>query len=137
MAAILTPTPVSAGLRPSGTPVRLDLLEGGRSSHPSAATYRRRRLVAVVLAAGLAALALIGLRGGVATVTPRAVAPSAPVIAPRAVATVRPGDTLWSIARRLEPVGDVRVLVDRLVGANGVGVLQPGELVVIPSRSDD
>ena len=31
---------------------------------------------------------------------------------------VQPGDTLWSIARRLQPEGDVRALVHQLVAAN-------------------
>jgi hypothetical protein len=44
---------------------------------------------------------------------------------------VQPGDTAWSIARRLAPTGDIRGLVDELVEANG-GVLQPGDRLVVP-----
>lgn len=45
---------------------------------------------------------------------------------------VRPGDTLWSIATRLEPSGDPRPLVDQLAGElHGAG-LQPGEVLVVP-----
>lgn len=46
---------------------------------------------------------------------------------------VRPGDTLWSIAHRLQPTGDVRPLVDRLLAANGSAPLQPGQRVVVPA----
>jgi Tfp pilus assembly protein FimV len=40
---------------------------------------------------------------------------------------VRPGDTLWSIARRLQPDGDVRPLVDRLAARNGGASLRVGQ----------
>jgi len=48
---------------------------------------------------------------------------------PVAAAThlVQPGDTLWSVARRLQPDGDVRPLVARLRAAAGGGQLVPGQ----------
>jgi nucleoid-associated protein YgaU len=46
--------------------------------------------------------------------------------------TVRPGDTLWAIARRVQPTGDVRPLVDQLVATYGSATLQPGQVVSIP-----
>ncbi|MGH9154945.1 MAG: LysM peptidoglycan-binding domain-containing protein [Acidimicrobiales bacterium] len=45
---------------------------------------------------------------------------------------VEPGDTLWSIARHVQPDGDVRPLVDRLGDARGAGPLQPGEVLLLP-----
>jgi hypothetical protein len=45
---------------------------------------------------------------------------------------VQPGETVWRIARHLQPSGDVRPLVDQLsrqVGAHG---LQVGQRLVIP-----
>jgi hypothetical protein len=42
---------------------------------------------------------------------------------------VEPGDTLWVIARRLQPKGDVRATVDRLVKANGGADLHVGERI--------
>ena len=56
-------------------------------------------------------------------------APTAPAMRTVAadVYVVQRGDTLWSIARRLQPAGDVRPLVDRLAAAHGRGPLQPGE----------
>jgi nucleoid-associated protein YgaU len=49
---------------------------------------------------------------------------------------VRPGDTLWSIARDLAPASDPRPVVDALVEANGgldPGALAPGRVLVIPA----
>jgi hypothetical protein len=99
--------------------------------------YRRRRLAALmVLAAALAVVVLVvvpvvragmGALGG-NPLTP-AGAPTAPAMQPVAsdVVVVQSGDTLWSIARRLQPTGDVRPLVDRLAASHGHGPLQPGE----------
>ena len=43
---------------------------------------------------------------------------------------VEPGDTLWSIARRLQPAGDVRDLVRSLVAANGGAEVDVGDRLV-------
>lgn len=50
--------------------------------------------------------------------------------------TVQPGDTLWTIARRLDPDGDARVGVDRLMRLNGLrsGTVYPGRTLQIPAR---
>jgi len=45
---------------------------------------------------------------------------------------VRPGDTYWSIATSLGAPGDVRAVVDRLVGDNRGRTLQPGDTLVVP-----
>ena len=45
---------------------------------------------------------------------------------------VRPGDTFWTIARRVQPTGDVRPLVDRLVA--GHGSTSCGPATASPSR---
>ena len=40
------------------------------------------------------------------------------------VVIVKPGDTLWSIARKMQPTGDVRPLVDRIATLNnGYGLI--------------
>jgi nucleoid-associated protein YgaU len=46
---------------------------------------------------------------------------------------VRPGDTLWSIARRIQD-GDPRPLVDAIQAANRAdpGALAPGQVLLIP-----
>ena len=112
---------------------------GGRASSklrvPSR-TYRRRRLAAVVVVAGLAlvAWATIGALGGALTASGRSVSDPGRR-APVAVVEVGEGDTVWSIARRLQPSGDVRPLVDRLARARGGTVLQVGERIVVPASS--
>ena len=75
-------------------------------------------------------------RGALSSIVPdppaSAAEPTAGVPAADGTAvTVRPGDTYWSIARRAQPSGDIRPLVDRLVAAHGDGVLRPGERVVV------
>lgn len=44
----------------------------------------------------------------------------------------RPGDTLWSIAARVEPGRDPRPLVDQLEQQIHGGLLQPGERLLLP-----
>jgi Tfp pilus assembly protein FimV len=49
--------------------------------------------------------------------------------------TVRPGDTLWTIARRVaEPGDDLRPVVHRLAQTNGLtgSVILPGESILVP-----
>ncbi len=46
--------------------------------------------------------------------------------------TVQPGDTLWSIALRINPTGDPRPVVDALEAEVGGADLQPGERIVLP-----
>jgi LysM repeat protein len=89
---------------------------------------RRRRLVTVLAALGLAAV----LTGSVANAV--GVAGSAEAEAARTY-VVRPGDTLWSIATRFAPAADPRVVVDAIASANGVepGALVPGQQLSIPS----
>ena len=45
---------------------------------------------------------------------------------------VQPGDTLWSIARRLQPEGDLRALVHQLVAANDGAELSVGQRLILP-----
>lgn len=45
---------------------------------------------------------------------------------------VQPGDTLWSIASRVEPGRDPRALVDHLEQEIGGDALQPGERLLLP-----
>lgn len=100
---------------------------------PSAAVYARRRLVAGLLAV-VALASLVTLAGQVA-VSLGGVSASAPersAPAPRTV-VVEPGDTLWSLARQLQPEGDVRPLVRALVRANGgTAYLEVGTRIAVP-----
>jgi hypothetical protein len=43
------------------------------------------------------------------------------------VYVVQPGDTLWSIARQIDPNGDPRPIVDRLAERAGGAALRPGQ----------
>ena len=52
---------------------------------------------------------------------------------PRVTYVVEPGDTLWSIARRVAPGRDPRPVVDGLIKANDLrGGLQAGQELSIP-----
>jgi len=151
MAAIVQPHPVSFGPQPR--PLRL--IPGDRADRRGAASVRIRRRRATVLVIALVALvaAMAGAvalgRGAFASLAPAppsamqgssagagidvadASAGSGSGAARGASVLVRPGDTLWTIARRLQPSGDIRPLVDRLVGAHGPAPLHPGERLVV------
>jgi hypothetical protein len=99
-----------------------------------ASTYRRRRAVAaglmVVLVLGVcAALGMLG--GGPLAASER---PTSNGASPGAAAyVVQPGDTLWSIARRVRPGADPRPLVDRLVALHGGATIYVGERITLPT----
>ena len=106
---------------------------------PTARTYRRRRLA--VLLAAIATFLLVPVAASRAVATFRDVPASVPERRPAPVTSfgapvvgylVQPGDTLWSIARRLQPEGDVRALVHQLVAANGGAELHVGQRLVLP-----
>lgn len=60
--------------------------------------------------------------------------PGVPQPAAARVWVVRPGDTLWGIARATGATGDLRPLVDRLSAEVGGQPLQPGEHIALPAR---
>ena len=94
---------------------------------PSAATYWRRRAVAV--AVGLAVLVMAGKAGAALGGSPLAVPERRPATSH---SVVQAGDSLWSIAARLEPGHDPRPVVDALTAARGGAPLVPGEVVTLP-----
>jgi LysM repeat protein len=148
MAAIahLTPHARQVHVRPTLRLVR-------NVPRPSDAVYRRRRLGAVVvlsallLAVGGIVLALshvgttegapVGVRAGATSGSPFAepAALDASRASPLAgsIYVVQPGDTLWSIARKRQPTGDVRAEVDRLADLNGTAALQAGQRLRLTS----
>jgi hypothetical protein len=101
---------------------------------PSAAVYARRRLVAGLLL--VLVLAATCLAAGRATAAlgdePASVPGRRPVPAAAAAYVVEQGDTLWSIARTLQPEGDVRRLVQALRRANGGTQLRVGTRLRLP-----
>jgi hypothetical protein len=88
---------------------------------------RRGRALARVLATVLVVAVFLLVAPGLA----RGVGPDRP--APRVTYVVQPGDTLWSIARRVAPGQDPRPVVDGLIEANDVRAgLQTGQELSIP-----
>lgn len=98
------------------------------------ARIRRRRL-AVLAAAAVLALGLPGAAAFAADVTsPSPQAGPVPLrAAPGDTYVVEPGDTLWTIARRIAPESDPRPVVDALRSANGGAQLEVGEELVLVS----
>jgi len=88
-------------------------------------THVRRRLLAVTLLALASGLAWVVPTGGVA---------ARPALVAQHRYVVRPGDTLWSIARRIHD-GDPRALVDAIQAANETdpGALVPGQVLLVPA----
>ena len=130
MVAISVPHP-HAGHGPSVGPRR-------RTARPSPQVYRRRRLVAAALVAGalLAGLWSMGLLdraplSAIGQVRSHGGAPTLELVDHRTY-VVQPGDTLWSIARRAHPGGDVRPLVDQLAAQTAGRPLQVGDRITIP-----
>lgn len=116
------------------------------SARPAGTAPAARRAVGVaallvVLGGALTGLALLGglpAPGPLATRASRR-GPAAVIAAPGGavpvaarVYVVRPGDTLWGIAGRLEPGRDPRPLVYALSRQVPGGVLQVGERLVLP-----
>lgn len=111
---------------------------------PDRSVHRRRRLLAAgLLLFAIAAVLLLaqliqaGIGGGPLTTTGAAASPagSASMI-PAGTRTyvVEPGDTIWSIAARIDPNGDERPLVDALDHELKGAALYPGEQVPIPTH---
>ena len=86
-------------------------------------------LPAAVLALVLASIVLLLVVPGVARAVGRHDGE------PTVVYVVRPGDTLWTIARRADPGADPRPLVDRLVEVNDLrGTLHAGDQLQLPAH---
>jgi LysM repeat protein len=102
---------------------------------PVAAVYRRRRVAAALLFATVAAALVLAVGGLLASFGGGPLTASERPGAPAAVYVVQPGDTFWEIARRLDPSGDPRPLVARLVAAHGSPVLVPGERLALPAAA--
>ena len=90
----------------------------------SAATFRRRRLGALV---GVVAVVLLAGRAGAALGSEPLAAPERGPSVTRYV--VHSGDTLWSAAHHLAPNADPREVIDTLIDARGDGPLMPGEVL--------
>ena len=94
-------------------------------------------LLALTMLAGLVAAPRIG-RAAASPLTPTS-ALVQPVSSPGRAAPatgllhlVRPGETLWKIARTYHPRGDIRPFVRDLARANGGADLRVGQRLVLP-----
>jgi hypothetical protein len=142
MAAVVHPLPNDWGgpreSRGSQAPPGPRLVDGTEQGHARLRPLSRRRgvifrrrLIVVALAGGLVlALRPLVMPGGDPAVAP---GQSTPIVAvANRVYVVQSGDTLWSIARRLQPGEDPRPVVDQLSTQVPGGVLRPGDRLVLP-----
>lgn len=156
MVAVLVPTSSAQPQHDLVERPSLRIITGGRSrqihvasvrSHPSAAVFRRRRILAalaVITVVTLAVLLLVNvaslLGGRSATAVPVTSASAAALgstdLVSSATYVVKPGDTLWAIAHRLQPQGDVRGLVDELADRQGGAALQAGQRIDLSGLVD-
>lgn len=142
MAAITFPGPAApfrSTTRSTFAPAPAAVLRPRHGRRP-AAVYRRRRAAVAALCLALAlALAVAwvgGALGGGSLAASGAGAPAVRALQLQPVSAtahvVAPGDTLWSIARQLQPEGDVRPVVDALAASRGGRPLQVGERIALP-----
>lgn len=130
-AVMITDQPASLRRHDTGTAPRRPRLVAVPDPAPrvrpvrvSAATFRRRRLGALV---GVAAVVFMAGRAGAALGSDSLAAPGRGPSVTRYV--VHGGDTLWSAAHRLAPDADPREVVDALIDARGDRALMPGEVL--------
>jgi len=147
MAAVLTPHPIHPTGTTTGRP-SLTVIDGGRSAMGlrSRRMYRRRRLVALLTIAvvgwlvvssvlSIGSAMLSSTAPSSAEVVSSSPVPSSAITDGGAAASryvVRPGDTLWSIAKSLHVDGDIRDTMAQLAETNGDGLLRSGQVLIIP-----
>ncbi len=103
----------------------------------SSATYWRRRLTCLTLLLGAVWLMVSAVSGSPATEQPLATqtlfeTAAGETLPAGQIVIVKPGDTLWSIARQLQPTGDLRPLVDRIAKINNGHSLIAGQALLLP-----
>jgi len=136
MAAIIESRPHTRHLPPARPALRLITTDG---THTALVPVELGlRTIHLIIAVAVFAALLVGsLAVGNGALAGLAPGPSASGAASASTATtkvtVQAGDSLWSIARRLQPQGEVRPLVDQMVALNGTAPLQAGQVIVAPS----
>lgn len=105
----------------------------GRGSARRRDDRLRNVVLSLLAAAFLVVLALPwGGAGGHSLVLPGSSQAGAEALKAHSTYVVQPGDTLWSIASRLDPDGDPRPLVARLSSQLHGETLVPGEALYLP-----
>lgn len=135
MVALLT-DPISIPCRPRPEQRPLRLVHSGPTASPMSIPAVLV-VVALVLATVVTGLRLVQGAPPASSWTELAgtsATSASPLVQPGdVVIRVEPGETLWSIATRLEPDQDPRPVVDALARANGGTVLRAGQELVIPA----
>lgn len=120
--------PVSAS--PVSSPA--SSLSYGRPAAPQVRLTRRGKLV--ILAVAIAAIGILAIMfGPSSTATSEAGTPQATTMV-----RVLPGHTLWEIAAKANPDGDIRATVDEIVELNALpnaSALQMGSEIAVPVYS--
>jgi nucleoid-associated protein YgaU len=135
----------SAGFRPGGAvaqPAPVGVAHRPRSTHGGcddpravarAAALRRRHIFLGVVAVGLLlALAVPWSSRGSAGLASPDPTPAGSTLSAHSAYVVHPGDTLWSIAERLDPQGDPRPVMNALARQVGGDTVRPGEKLLLP-----
>jgi hypothetical protein len=112
----------------------ITLINQGFSTHPSGVVLNRRGRLArtfVVLSLAVVLASVFGLKAGAGTSQSTGLSTRFIEI------TVAPGDTVWSLAKRVGGGSDLRTLVDEIASVNslsGAGV-EAGQKIRIPLHS--
>ena len=93
---------------------------------------RRGRVVVITLLATLICVAFLAGRSGVSAASTGTARPT-----PYAQTTVKAGETLWAVAKRVAPGHDPRATVDQIRALNhlATGGLQVGQQLLLPRSS--
>ena len=121
--------------RRSAPPVRrLRLVEPDRQPRPRPArrhrpaVYRRRRVLAALVGLGL--VLTVARAGATFGGSPLAASGRLPHVQE---VVVQPGDSLWSIAQRVDPGRDLRPIVDAMAHTLGSATLVAGSTISVPA----
>ena len=115
---------------------------GGTRVPAPAVVYRRRRWLAALTTVVLGALLKVGVASAIGNPGPVGAGGSVVAVGgvrPRSPRyhSVRLGESLWVIARRERPRGDIRRLVRALAEANGGIDLRVGQRVLLPRLASE
>jgi LysM repeat protein len=108
----------------------LSLVPALPNEGPAAVKLTRRGRLAMFIST-LLMLGVLGVVLGSTTVATDE--PGSPV--PAAMVTIKPGQTLWDIAARANPTGDIQVTVDDIMKLNSMAsgsTLQAGDTIAVP-----